>query len=239
MTTFDPARFDLSLRPHGQVTGLCPFTHAPDLDRFRACLEHRLAEIGAPDVEVTTRRAPEHPGALLLFHDLTKTWVAHARMISWEIAPHPMLSLERIHHWDIWEVHIAPDRLIALRTLSEKLRRKRRHADYLRPRVPVRHHRPKNDPAELRARLSGLRYELGRALEAQRHYIQRGEPPAWHLAQLIFTPYRARTRPAWSLYPSSTSAYREPFDHVAEHCFRWQSAQHFNIDTTRFTFLWP
>ena len=237
MTTFDPTRLDLSLRPRGEITDLCTFTHAPDLDRFRAFLEHRLARIGAPGVEVSTQRALEHPGDLLLFHDLTRTWIAHARLLSWEVTPHPMLSLERVHHWDVWEVHIAPERLVALRTLTERLRHKRGHADYMRPRVPVRHHRPRNDPAELRARLSGLRYELDRALEAQRHYIQRGEPPAWHLAQLIFTPYHVRKRRDRGLFPVSYYPYREPFDHVVEHCFRWQSAQHFNINTTRFTFL--
>jgi hypothetical protein len=237
MTTFDPTRFDLALRPHGEISGLCPFVHAPDLARFRAFLEHRLSTIGAPEVHVTTARAPEHPGELLLFHDLNHTWVAHARVLSWEVSAHPMLTLERIHHWDVWEVPIEPARLVALRTLSAKLARKRGHADYLRPRVPIRHHRSRRDPAEMRARISGLRHELDRALDAQRHFIQRGEPPAWHLSQLVFTPYRQRTQRGQDAYPIASYPYREPFDHVAEHCFRWQSAQSFNIDTTRFTFL--
>ena len=126
MTHHDPTRRELSISPLEGHEHLFALGDAPDLDVFRRRLNRRLIAIGAPAVHETRRRGVDHPGDSLLFYTPTGAYIATAHPMTWEVAPHPLLTLELVHHWDVRELHIDPVRLSTLRALRAKLARKRR-----------------------------------------------------------------------------------------------------------------
>ena len=121
MTHHDPTRRELSISPLEGHEHLFALGDAPDLDVFRRRLNRRLIAIGAPAVHETRRRGVDHPGDSLLFYTPTGAYIATAHPMTWEVAPHPLLTLELVRVTDaVWDAFATSEHLSNLADLTIK-----------------------------------------------------------------------------------------------------------------------